>query len=179
MNRLLYVVAISTLTIALPGRTLAQVAYAPGMPGNGQLQTRQQPYYAPAPVPRPRQGQSRLLPKPGGQDQSHLSPDPRAPQLGPPLGGYDAPVKRSEPDYAELETCFSAAVRRLKETATVTRLMAACSIEVDQWMDQCVRGGTSASSCASLWGSLAADAQRAAQGGGYRPSVDWEIENAR
>jgi hypothetical protein len=57
--------------------------------------------------------------------------------------------------------------------------MAACSIEVDQWMDQCVKAGTSAASCTSLWGSLATVAQSAAQGGGYRQTLDREIENAR
>jgi hypothetical protein len=176
-----YVVVISTLTMALSGAALAQsgaapypsVLYqstAPAMPGNGQLQGR-------SPGRTPQQSYSVPVPPPG-QDQSHFSPDPRSPQLGPPLKGYDAPARRFEPDHTELESCFSAAARRLKETVSVTKLMAACSIEVDQWMDQCVQGGTSASSCTSLWGSFATEAQKAAQSG-YRRSVDREIENAR
>jgi hypothetical protein len=174
-------VVISTLTMALSGAALAQSGYtypsvpyqspAPAMPGNGQLQGRspgrtpQQPYSVPVPHP--------------GQDPPHFSPDPGSPQLGPPLGGYDAPARRSEPDHTELETCFSAAARRLKEAATAVKLMAACSIEVDQWMDQCVQGGISAGSCASLWGSLATDAEKAAHGGAYRRNLDRAMENAR
>jgi len=89
-------------------------------------------------------------------------PDPGSPQFD-----YNAPVARSEPDHTELEACLSAAARRLKEAATVVKLMGACSIEVDQWMDQCVQGGISASSCASLWGSFATNAEKAAHGRAY------------
>jgi hypothetical protein len=168
MNHVRCLVVISTLMIALSGPAMAQYTAMP--PGNGQLQpgwTQQQPH---VPVPRPRPDESRLPPDPGGQHQSHLLPDPGPPQLG----GYDAPVGRSEPDHTELETCLSAAARRLKATATVAKLMAACSIEVDQWMDQCVQGGTPAGSCASLWGSLATDAEKAAQGRGYQRSSGTE-----
>jgi hypothetical protein len=109
MKNVRRLMVISTLTIALSGPALAQIAYTPGMPGNGRPQsmspgwTQQPPHYAP--VPRPRQDQSRLPPDAGGQQQSLRSPAPGPPQLGPPLGDYDAPVARSEPDHTELETC--------------------------------------------------------------------------
>ena len=170
MKHARYLVVILTLTIALSGPALGQSGYTyqsyphvmPAMPGNGQPQGRspqwtpQQPYHLPVPVPH------------HGQDQSHFSLDPGSPQFGPLVGGYDAPVGCSEPDHTELETCLSTAARRLKEAATVVKLMAACSIEVDQWMGQCVQGGIPSSSCASLWGSFATDAEKAAHGGADR-----------
>jgi hypothetical protein len=177
MKHVRYLVVIWTLTIAPSGPALGQSGFiyqspAPPMPGNGQLQRRspgrtpQQPYSVPVPVPH------------HGQDQSHFSPDP-GPQFGPPLGGYDAPGGRSEPDHTELETCLSGAARRLKEAATVVKLMAACSIEVDQWMDQCAQGGIPSSSCASFWGTFATDAEKAAHGDTYRRNLGRAIENSR
>jgi hypothetical protein len=95
------------------------------------------------------------------------------------LAGDTCPC--SEPDHAELGTCFSAAARWLREAASMTKLMAACSGEIDRWMGQCARGGIPASACAGLWGSFAIDAEKAALGGedAYRRNLDRAIENFR
>lgn len=146
---------------------------APAMPGNGQLQGRlpgrtpQQPYSVPAPVPHP------------GQDQSHFSPDPGSPQLGPPLGGYDAPARRSEPDHTELETCF------FRCRATAGRgghrgEVDGCLLDRGRSVAGPVcPGGIPASSCASIWGGFATDAEKATHGSAYQRNLDWAIENGR